>query len=160
MEVVFKNLYICVEVRWTTQEKKVNFTVLLIFKIKKFYVFIFKILFIYSWERQKERERERERGVIERERKTEGKAVSMQGAWRGTRSQVSRIMPWAEGALNRWATQAAQESVFYLKVTLMQVILRLHFKKHCLVCQSFLNKYSIARVFYNQVPYKSYKLEF
>ena len=43
--------------------------------------FFFKILFIYSWETQRGRE----------------KAGSMQGAWRGTRSWVSRIRPWAEG---------------------------------------------------------------
>ena len=31
------------------------------------------------------------------ETETEGEAGSMQGARCGTRSQVSRIMPWAEG---------------------------------------------------------------
>ena len=37
--------------------------------------------------------------VREREAETqaEGEAGSMQGARRGTRSQVSRIRPWAEG---------------------------------------------------------------
>ena len=39
-------------------------------------------------------ERERER---EAETQAEGEAGSMQGAWRGTRSYISRIMPWAEG---------------------------------------------------------------
>ena len=38
--------------------------------------------------------RDRER---ERERQAEGEAGSMQGAQCGTRSRVSRIMPWAEG---------------------------------------------------------------
>ena len=33
----------------------------------------------------------------ERERVAEGEAGSMQGAQRGTLSQVSRIRPWAEG---------------------------------------------------------------
>ena len=33
----------------------------------------------------------------EAETQAEGEAGSMQGARRGTRSQVSRIMPWAEG---------------------------------------------------------------
>ena len=33
----------------------------------------------------------------EREREAEGEAGSMQGAWHGTQSQVSRITPWAEG---------------------------------------------------------------
>ena len=45
-------------------------------------------LFIYSWETQRERQRHRQR---------EGEAGSMQGARRGTRSQVSRITPWAAG---------------------------------------------------------------
>ena len=39
-------------------------------------------------------ERERERGA---ETQAEGEAGSMQGAQRGTGSQVSRIRPWAEG---------------------------------------------------------------
>ena len=33
----------------------------------------------------------------EAETQAEGEAGSMQGARRGTRSQVSRIIPWAEG---------------------------------------------------------------
>ena len=44
----------------------------------------FKILFIYSRER-------------EAETQAEGEAGSTQGAQCGTRSQVSRIRPWAEG---------------------------------------------------------------
>ena len=50
------------------------------------FFFFLKILF--------KREREKER---ESETQAEGKASSMQGAGRGTRSQVSRIMPWAAG---------------------------------------------------------------
>ena len=41
----------------------------------------------------------------QRERQAEEEAGSMQGAWRGTRSWVSRIMPWAEGStkpLSHW----------------------------------------------------------
>ena len=45
-------------------------------------------------DRKRERERERER---EAETQAEGEAGSMQGAQRGTRSRVSRIIPWAEG---------------------------------------------------------------
>ena len=44
--------------------------------------FVFKILFIHSQETH---------------RQAEGEAGSMRGAWRGTRSQVSRITPLAEG---------------------------------------------------------------
>ena len=43
----------------------------------------------------RERERERER---EAETQAEGEAGSMQGARRGTRSQASRITPWAESS--------------------------------------------------------------
>ena len=42
--------------------------------------------------RDTERKREREA-----ETQAEGEAGSMQGAQRGTRSQVSRIPPWAKG---------------------------------------------------------------
>ena len=45
---------------------------------------------------ERERERERER---EAETQAEGEAGSMQGAQCGTRSQDSRIMPWAKGRL-------------------------------------------------------------
>ena len=50
--------------------------------------FVLKFLFIY--ERQTDREREAET-------QAEGEAGSMQGARCGTRSWVSRIMPWAKG---------------------------------------------------------------
>ena len=43
------------------------------------------------------RDRERE---TETETQAEGEAGSMQGARRGTQSQVSRIVPWAEGGAN------------------------------------------------------------
>ena len=45
--------------------------------------------FIYLFIRDTEREAETQ---------AEGEAGSMQGARRGTRSRVSRIMPWAEGS--------------------------------------------------------------
>ena len=54
-----------------------------------FLMFFFKIyLFIYG--RQRERKREAET-------QAEGEAGSMPGARRGTRSQDSRIEPWAKG---------------------------------------------------------------
>lgn len=43
----------------------------------------------------KDRERERER-TQEAETEAQGEAGSMQGAWHGTQSQVSRIRAWAE----------------------------------------------------------------
>ena len=46
-------------------------------------------------ERERERQTDRER---EAETQSEGEAGSMQGARCGTRSQVSRITPWAEGS--------------------------------------------------------------
>ena len=58
------------------------------------------------------RDTERER---EAETQAEGEAGSMQGAWRGTPSRVSRISPGLKVALNRWATQAALNK-FFLKV--------------------------------------------
>ena len=54
------------------------------------FILFFKILFIYSWKTEREREAETQ---------AEGEAGSVQGARRGTRSQVSRIRPWAEGRL-------------------------------------------------------------
>ena len=37
----------------------------------------------------------------------------MQGAWRETRSQVSRIRPGLKAVLNHWATQAAHRALFF-----------------------------------------------
>ena len=56
---------------------------------ESFFVFLIFYLFIH------EREREREA-----ETQAEGKAVSMQGAERGTQFWVSRIRPWAKVAPN------------------------------------------------------------
>ena len=50
--------------------------------------FFFSRFYLFIHERQREREAETQ---------AEGEAGSMQGAWRGTRSRVSRIRPWAEG---------------------------------------------------------------
>ena len=55
------------------------------------YIYIFKD-FIYLFMRDTQKERE-----TETETQAEGEADSMQGARCGTRSQVSRITPWAEG---------------------------------------------------------------
>ena len=59
-------------------------------------IFFFPKDFIYSWEIQRKRERQTQ---------AEGEAGSTQGARLGTRSQVPRIMPWAEDSakpLSRW----------------------------------------------------------
>ena len=53
------------------------------------YIYFLKI-FIYLFVKDREREREAET-------QAEGEAGSMQGARCGTRSQDSKIMPWAEG---------------------------------------------------------------
>ena len=50
--------------------------------------FFFLIFCFQSWETEREREAEKQ---------AEAEAGSMQGARRGTWSQISRIMPWAEG---------------------------------------------------------------
>ena len=53
----------------------------------------------------------------QRETQAEGEAGSMQGARRGTRSWVSRIMTWAEiknQILNDWATQVPLWAVFWV----------------------------------------------
>ena len=58
-----------------------------------FYLFIFFFKdFIYLFMIVTQRERDREA-----ETQAEGEAGSMQGARRGIRSRVSRIMPWAKG---------------------------------------------------------------
>ena len=57
-------------------------------------IIFFKILFIYLFMR-------------ETETQAEGEAGSLQGAQHGARSQVSRIMPWAEGGSKPRATRAA-----------------------------------------------------
>ena len=68
-----------------------------IFLFLKFYLFIHR-----NTERERKRGKKKERGgEREREREAEtqaeGKAGSMQGAWHGTPSRDSRIMPWAKG---------------------------------------------------------------
>ena len=63
---------------WTTFLEKLE---------TEFLFYFFKDLLIYSWETQREAETQ-----------AEGEAGPMQGARRGARSQVSRIMPRAEGS--------------------------------------------------------------
>ena len=62
--------------------------------------YFFKILFIH--ERHQETQ-------------AEGEAGSMQGPWHGTRSQVSRIRPWAENSAKPLSHWAAQYSVYFKK---------------------------------------------
>ena len=56
---------------------------------------------------QGEREREREA-----ETQAEGEAGSMQGARRGTRSQDSRIRPWAEGGAKPLSHRGCPRHIF------------------------------------------------
>ena len=63
------------------------------------------ILFVYSWETHRERQRRRQR-----------EAGSLQGARCGTRSQGSRIMPWAEGRHS--TTEPPRDPLFLLKIYL------------------------------------------
>ena len=55
-----------------------------------YFILVLKIFYLFIHERHREREREAET-------QAEGEAGSMQGARHETRSQVSRIAPWAEG---------------------------------------------------------------
>ena len=79
------------------------------FPPKKYCIKIWFVIFFsfYSWETLTERERG------EAETQAEGEAGSMQGAWHRTRSRVSRIIPWAKGVLNHWATWAALACHFF-----------------------------------------------
>ena len=52
----------------------------------------------------------------EAETQAEGEAGPMQGAWHGTRSQVSRIMPWAGGGAKPLSPRAAH--IFKYKLRL------------------------------------------
>ena len=67
-------------------------------KVFFFFFFVFKDVILFNHERYRAGEREAET-------QAEGEAGSMQGARCGTRSRISRIMPWA--ALNRCTTRAA-----------------------------------------------------
>ena len=60
---------------------------------------------------ERERERERERG-----RDTERGRSSTQGARRGTRSQVSRITPWAEGVAKPLSHPGCPLTYFIVKI--------------------------------------------
>ena len=63
--------------------------------------FLTNILFIYLWQT---------RGGWA-DTQAEGEAGSMQGAWRGTQSQVSRITPWAEGDAKPVSHQGCPELI-------------------------------------------------
>ena len=58
------------------------------------------IYFIYSWDAERQAETQ-----------AEGKADSMQGAWRGTRSQDPGVMPWAEGGAKPLSHSGCPNSV-------------------------------------------------
>ena len=78
--------------------------------------FVFKD-FIYLFMRDTEKERDREA-----ETQAEGEAGSMQGARHGTRSQVSRIRPWAEGGTKPLSHQGCpintilKKKFFFVKI--------------------------------------------
>ena len=55
--------------------------------------------------------RERER---EAETQAEGEAGSMQGAQCGTRFQISRIMPWAEGGAKPLSHPGCPQSLYFI----------------------------------------------
>ena len=76
--------------KMVTQRKEKVPKVTYIFVIEVY--FLKKKDFIYLFMRERETEREREA-----ETQAEGEAGSMQGAQRGTPSQVSGIRPWVEG---------------------------------------------------------------
>ena len=65
--------------------------------------FFFQILFIYSFMRDTYREAETQ---------AEGEAGSMQGARRGTLSQVSRITSWPEGSAKPLSHPGCPNAVF------------------------------------------------
>ena len=62
-------------------------------------------------------QRERER---EAETQAEGEAGSMQRAWRGTQSRVSRIMPWAAGGAKLLWHRGCPQDVFKLEMDFTQ----------------------------------------
>ena len=92
--------------------------------------FFFKILFIYSWQR---------------EREAEGEAGSMQGARHETRSQVSRITPWAEGGAKPLFHRGCP---IYISLMIfsnwLDIILILFFNHSDMVSLVFLNLFIIA----------------
>ena len=67
----------------------------------------------------RDRERERERGR-EAETQAEGEAGSMQGARCGTRSQDSRITPWAEGRHQTAEPPRDPQQLHFLKKDLFE----------------------------------------
>ena len=67
----------------------------------------------------RERERERER---EAETQAEGEAGSMQGAWCGTQSRVSRITPWAVGGTKPLSHPGCPSSASWLRWWLQESV--------------------------------------
>ena len=64
-------------------------------------ILFLKIIYLFIHERHTERE-------AQTQAEGEGEeAGSMQGAWYGTRSRVSRITPWAEG--RRWTAESPRD---------------------------------------------------
>ena len=61
----------------------------------------------------------------EAETQAEGEAGSMQGARRGTQSQVSRIRPWAEGGAHIAASNSALSSLHSLEVVIEGTLKRI-----------------------------------
>ena len=92
-------------------------------------LFFSKILFIYSWETQREAETQ-----------AEGEAGSTQGAWYGTRSGVSRIIPQAEGGDNLMGHQGrpcpweVSSQILYFCSSVNLVILSIPFIHLLLFC--------------------------
>ena len=70
------------------------------------FFFFFKDYFLFVRDTEREREREAET-------QAEGEAGSMQGAQCGTRSQVSRITPWAEGVAKLLSHQGCPTLLFF-----------------------------------------------
>ena len=77
---------------------------------------------------------ERER---EAETQVEGEAGSMQGARRGTRSRVSRIMPWAEGSTKPLSHPGCLEAHFHKCLVWRDIRIGLTYYRDPWVAQRF-----------------------
>ena len=85
-------------------------TYIYIFKSDEFfflkdYLFIYFFIYLFIYLREREREREAET-------QAEGEAGSMQGAYPGTQSRVSRITPWAADGAKLLRHRAALTNIF------------------------------------------------
>ena len=81
------------------------------------------------------------------ETQAEGEAGSTQGAQRGTRFQVSRITPWAEGGINRCATPPPPPRVPVHGIYLTS------FLKYIFACDRILSRQSWLCLFFS--PFQS-----